>query len=465
MTCISARVDQLPFQHGSDSKDTGLRSAYDAVIDHPLYPPRINYAKLDAENSRSSHIDGLPNGMITQAIHVSEDRDDRVDLMFFSDGYTIDEFDKFVSDVQYLKDDIISPNGSMGHVVDLLNIWATFIPSNQSGIGTHGRPLAGSPLGLYRPGSELRAVYVKHPKIARKVCKWFREGHADEAGCDQAILLGNDPLYGGLGGEFTIITASKLNGPQVLRHELGHSLISVGEEYDGGFVYSGVNAEKVEHLDNLKWRRYLSDPDDVRIEDARMAVQAYPWHDLDNGKYMATFTSANDPRNTTHTYSTALLRTSLSSIPDPSHIIYSLNDEPLDLSAYFPEDLKGSLDRRWLDISLLSGLKQGENRIEVHLRDIGKRARAGQGGKMITSLEIIEYGDQGRFNHTLGHIGAYPTFSMKGRMTLRPTNEQCLMRNVTHPRFCPVCVDALRESLQSKIARKKTKDNVDAIVL
>lgn len=31
-----------------------------------------------------------------------------------------------------------------------------------------------------------------------------------------------------------IITASKLNGPLVLRHELGHSLIPVGEEYEGG---------------------------------------------------------------------------------------------------------------------------------------------------------------------------------------------------------------------------------------
>lgn len=34
-----------------------------------------------------------------------------------------------------------------------------------------------------------------------------------------------------------IITASELNGPLVLRHELGHSLIEVGEEYEGGMYY------------------------------------------------------------------------------------------------------------------------------------------------------------------------------------------------------------------------------------
>lgn len=52
-------------------------------------------------------------------------------------------------------------------------------------------------------------------------------------------LVGNTQLYGGLGGEFTITTASTLNGALVLRHEIGHSLIDVGEEYEGGFAYFG----------------------------------------------------------------------------------------------------------------------------------------------------------------------------------------------------------------------------------
>lgn len=77
-----------------------------------------------------------------------------------------------------------------------------------------------------------------------------------------SIAKGNDPLYGGLGGEFTyilytlysfidaadelfcsVITASELNGPIVLRHELGHSIIEVGEEYDGG-KYLPVDRDK-----------------------------------------------------------------------------------------------------------------------------------------------------------------------------------------------------------------------------
>ena len=53
------------------------------VIDHPLYPPRINYAGLDPDD------DGLtppPSGMVLHPIHVSGSSDERIDLTFFADG-------------------------------------------------------------------------------------------------------------------------------------------------------------------------------------------------------------------------------------------------------------------------------------------------------------------------------------------------------------------------------------------
>jgi hypothetical protein len=52
-------------------------------------------------------------------------------------------------------------------------------------------------------------------------------------GCDYPSIIGNDPFYGGLGGEFVIATESETSGTIVLRHEMGHNFISVGEEYDG----------------------------------------------------------------------------------------------------------------------------------------------------------------------------------------------------------------------------------------
>ena len=77
----------------------------------------------------------------------------------------------------------------------------------QQGIGLHSSPLLGAPFGLYRPAGELRAVFAHHEERARGACRYWREkGRAGgQGGCDQPILLGNDPLYGGLGGEFTYV--------------------------------------------------------------------------------------------------------------------------------------------------------------------------------------------------------------------------------------------------------------------
>src|SRR3954454_21913789 len=73
-----------------------------------------------------------------------------------------------------------------------------------------------TPFGLYRPGPELRAVYYAYPEHVLSACRWFRDGHnasllgedgqvtdGGVAGCDEPLLLGNDPLYGGLGGSPT----------------------------------------------------------------------------------------------------------------------------------------------------------------------------------------------------------------------------------------------------------------------
>jgi hypothetical protein len=70
--------------------------------------------------------------------------------------------------------------------------------------------------GLYRDGTELRGVYYDKPEIANAACISMGDQ------CDYPILLGkfkfflrhiqksfdpwmvgNDPYYGGLGGEFT----------------------------------------------------------------------------------------------------------------------------------------------------------------------------------------------------------------------------------------------------------------------
>lgn len=122
-------------------------------------------------------------------------------------------------------------------------------------------------------------------------------------------------------------------------------------------------------------------------------------------------------------YPAAMMKLSLSSIPYPSHIELQLNHVPIDLSPAFLPAWNGSLDRRWLEIALPEGIEAGDNTVSVELTWEGKQEEEGQGGKMLTSLEIIEHGGQGRFNGHEGFIGAFPTYSMDGEVTLRPVSD------------------------------------------
>lgn len=71
------------------------------------------------------------------------------------------------------------------------------------------------------------------------------------------------------------------NGALVLRHELGHSIMEIGEEYDGGDDggYFGVDAAT--SPETIGWRRWLTNPPPLgktpRVERMVMSFQAYPW--------------------------------------------------------------------------------------------------------------------------------------------------------------------------------------------
>lgn len=71
--------------------------------------------------------------------------------------------------------------------------------------------LPSTPFGLYRDGTELRGLYYAKPEVARAAC--------DSLGskCDYPVLVGNDQLYGGLGGEFVCvcIVSDLLEEPQL----------------------------------------------------------------------------------------------------------------------------------------------------------------------------------------------------------------------------------------------------------
>ncbi|PPQ67716.1 hypothetical protein CVT25_009322 [Psilocybe cyanescens] len=355
----------------------------------------------------------------------------RVDLVFFSDGYLPQERQKFIDDALRLAVDV-SKNQTFNTVQPLLNFWAAFSPSNETGIGNEGPKDLGSrvvicekrtPFGLYRVGTELRGVYYAYPNVGRAACDSLGEQ------CDYPILLGNDPLYGGLGGDFTVITASILNGPLVLRHELGHSILEVGEEYDGGYAYFGSNAGH--DTKDFPWKQWLSRVDQLggpRIERSVMAMQAYPWTLLN------TTTPWSVSFNSSGTYERYSVQLSLAGIPNKGDLLVTLDGVDL---GWEPRTAVG-MDRWFYNYFSSATLSPGIHELKFSLLN-GENL----GSAQLCSTEILEYGSEDEFVTEPGFYSLYPTYSDVNETSYRPTNGDCLMRAVTTPNFCKVCLETL----------------------
>ncbi|KAJ3153221.1 hypothetical protein HDU89_000850 [Geranomyces variabilis] len=351
----------------------------------------------------------------------------RIDIVLMGDGYTADDRMDYEADMNRLVADMWAGD-TFKHVLPLMNVWGIFAPGVDRGIGVGGKP-KNTPFGLYRDGTELRGIYCSKPFAARRACKITGPG-----ACDYPSLIGNDDFYGGLGGEFVISTRSNASGTVVMRHELGHNLVNVGEEYDGGQVYSGCNAER--SLKHMKWDKWLT-KSPVQEQRSVVRVQDYSWYDLTKGAYSIHFRSDG-------AYERWLLKISASGVETDSAMEVFLDGKALDWKS------SGILDRgfyEWADND--AGLSDGDHTLVLKL---GTPPEKDAPIRQLCSVSLVELGSEAEYNTDLTFISAYPTISQSGKKTYRPTHEGCLMRNMARTTFCPVCQEGLWINLMSQLS-------------
>lgn len=356
------------------------------------------------------------------------DPTNRIDIVFMGDGYQARERQRFIDDMKRLTDDMFASTTFFSHL-PLFNIWAVFRESVESGIGVGGVP-KNTAFGLYRDGTELRGVYCSKPAAARDAC-----GATGTGACDFPSLIGNDEFYGGLGGEFTISTRSLTSGTIVLRHELGHNLIDVGEEYDGGQAYSGVNASPTL---NVKWSHWLTNPGvPTRAEQSQIRVQDYAWYDLGNGPYTIRF-------NSDGTYSRWFMRFTVSGCETPGSLRVTLDGVDL------PWNTTGQLDRTFFEYYREGGFSSGSHTLVFSQ---GFPPEVNQ-IRQLCSVTLHEYKNETLFRFfDREFVGAYPTWRQGGSLTgYRPGNEKCLMRNMSSTDFCSPCIEGMWQQLLARMS-------------
>ncbi|KAJ3294773.1 hypothetical protein HK104_003313 [Borealophlyctis nickersoniae] len=346
--------------------------------------------------------------------------ENRVDV---GDGYTLQERDRFFDDIRRLTHDIPSKESGIGVGIGGVNTIALIdVCLNME----------------FRDGSSIYIAVISEPSKtllsskasdARRACR-----KTGPYACDFPSLIANDEFYGGLGGEFVISTRSETSGTIVLRHEMGHNFIEVGEEYDGGQVYSGCNSAR--NLWNLKWKHWLTDQK-VREEKSVIRVQDYAWYDLAKGSYRIKFSSDGQ-------YERWFMQISASGVEIDGAMEVYLDGGRLKWHS------NGNVDRgfhRWFVDS--GGLTKGIHELEFRL---GIPANETAPIRQLCSVTLHEYGGEKDFRFDNNVISAYPVWSLYHTKSYRPTNEGCLMRNMSSVSFCDVCQEGLWTSLLSRIS-------------
>ncbi len=209
--------------------DNSFTKMFSAVID-----PKSSAEKDDNEIFRTYDIE--INGKSSKC----------VDIVILGEGYSQSEEEQFVSDCKKFTDQIleISPYKERRAEFNVRGVWT---PSKDSGVSSP----AGGKLNTHFDGGfgtfgSDRYFMVENQTAVAKA--------AGNAPYDTVYILGNTDKYGG-GGVYNFYAAGSVRNASsalVHIHEIGHSFVSLGDEYDyAGYESHYFTSEREPWEENL----------------------------------------------------------------------------------------------------------------------------------------------------------------------------------------------------------------------
>lgn len=345
----------------------------------------------------------------------------RINLTIVGDGYTAAEKDKFFQDAARISDQMFGQTTFQSYL-PLFNVHAVFVPSNESGLSdTEQKDTA---LGLYRdPRGSKRAIMPGNSDAIDRAV-------ALAPATDYPILVANDDFYGGLGGQYAITTRSPQSGIIVLRHELGHNFGEVGEEYDGGWAYMGAN-----HSDSadVPWKPWVDG--DVQAYDGKNLLGEYPWKNLKDGPLSYGF---DVPKHGPDNPQTVSIDVSSVGWETPQDVAITVDGQTVPYQGVFTND------RSFFHLQADGDLAPGHHQITV-------AEQVHDGDNVLALIQANLY--PGNYDFASGKVEAFPTFEDGGSLVgYRPTDHDCLMRDMRSTEFCAVDKESMWHNFLNKVS-------------
>lgn len=192
---------------------------------------------------------------------------ERYVMAFFGDKYTYFDKERYYADITPHIEKIFTYE-PFSSIRDKFNIYMVFTPSNESNY-YHGYNTIDSYFGTHivDPGdggtARLCLPSTHGIEAADKLFEEFNEKYLDEGGrLHCASLVMYTQTYGGSGYMFANNTISGPiyttgAGPEVLVHEIGHSVADLGDEYCYIPQEKHANQTAEPNGDNSKWKEFM----------------------------------------------------------------------------------------------------------------------------------------------------------------------------------------------------------------
>jgi hypothetical protein len=217
-------------------------------------PGSVNIIKEKADD-RDRVVEVVKNG----------DPGEKVDFVFVAEGYTGEQYDKFVEDVKRFSG-VMFETEPFKSRKDEFNVSGVFRASAEGGVDEprNGAFRNTAVSAAYNALDLSRYLLVDDNKAMRDI--------AGRVAYDRIIVLANTSRYGGGGiyNNYCIFTADDSRSEGIFLHEFGHAFAYIADEYYNAAVsysdYYPAGTEPIEEnitalpdAENVKWKDLLSE--------------------------------------------------------------------------------------------------------------------------------------------------------------------------------------------------------------